>query len=291
MATSTPTLFITSSGADVVVTGNVIKITGLPSIFKPTLRDYSLKVAATEVPQVVTIGATLFNPSGSTRYKILIGDNNRRTNGKLEVLKPYSYTTPADITTLGATPALQREAIYLQLVAIINRSSSYNFVTAASLGGGNGITITDNAGYYPYNQQGMSNRLGASTVKLASNIDGSGFSSTNMVLTTAAVYAFGQGQDLLNLKPSFDFASNNLIAGEYFFPKTAGGLFPVVGQKYNAFNITFSASVANGSTVGEGENGNRIFNYTIWVDNGTGTSTANLAGYGTFKTALDTAMA
>lgn len=289
--TSTPTLFITSSGADVVVTGNRVKITGLPEILKSSVRDYSLKVAATEVSQVVTVGGVVaYVPTGSTRYKVLIGDNNRRTNGKLEVLKAYSYTTPADITSLGGTTASQREAIHLALVAMINRSSSYNYVTAATLGTGTGFTITDNAGYYPYNQQGMTNRLGASTVKVASNFDGTGFSSTNYVLTTAAVYAFGQGQDLLNLKPQFDLATGNLITGEVYFPKTATGLPPVVGQKYNAFNITFSSAVSNGSTIGEGENGSRIFNYTIWVDNGTGISTANLTGYGTFKTALDAAM-
>lgn len=286
MGTKTSTLLITSSGADVVVTGQSVKITGLPAIRKGQSIDYSLKVAATEVVQVVTVGSTAYTPTASTRYKLLIGDKKVKVSGKTSDLKSFSYTTPAVITDLGATAALQREAIHLALVAQINAFTAGS-VVAATLGTGTGFTVTDEAGYYPYNRQGMSNRLGANTVKVVSNDSGTGFSPSNMVLTTPAVYAFGQGQDLLNAAPVYDLVTNNLISGEIEVIKTAAGLLPIAGQKYNLFNISYAQSVADGSTVGEGSNSSRVFNYAIWVDNGTGTSTANSVGYGTFKTALD----
>jgi hypothetical protein len=284
------TLLKTSSGADVVVTGNKVKITGLPEIRKQDVYDYSLKLANVEVSQVVTIGATAYTPAGNTKYVIAIGDINRMDHSFTENLKYYSYTTPSDITTLGATAALQREAITLAIVAKVN-AAAYNYVVAASLLLGTGFTITDKAGYFPYNRQGMNNRRGASLVRVITNTDGTGFAKTNISLTTAAVYAFGQGQDLLNDIPVYDIMTGNLISGELDAAVTSTGLPAVVAQKYNAFSIAFSRNVANASGFGGTKNVSDDFVYVIYVDNGTGAVTTNLAGYGTFKTALDAAFA
>ncbi|MFK5282026.1 hypothetical protein ACI3PL_20960, partial [Lacticaseibacillus paracasei] len=91
-----------------------------------------------------------------------------------EPLRKYSYMTPPVITTLGATAALQSEAIHLALIAKINAQSTSNFVVAASLLLGTGFTITDAAGYYTYPHQGMNSRQGASRVVVATNSDGTG---------------------------------------------------------------------------------------------------------------------
>ena len=291
MGTKRSTLFIASSAANVVITGSVIKITGLPEFRKSEIIDYSLKVAVSETVQVVTVGSVgpLYTPTGGTRYKILLGDPTVRVNGKENVLKSFSITTPLVITDFGANAAAQRETINSLLVAQINASTS-SYVVAASLLTGNGFTITDKPGYFPYNSQNAPNRKGATTVKVVTNPDGSGFSSSNMVLTVPAVYAFGIGADLLNLNPIFNFSSQNLIAGDLeSYPKTDAGLPPVVGQRYNMFNITLNKTVADGGGIGEGINGKRNFSYSIWVDNGTGTNPANLAGYGTFLTQLNLA--
>lgn len=278
--TNKSVLLKTSSKADVQYSGGKIFITGLDPIKQSRIVDFSQINYRAEVPQVITIGATAYTPTAATKYAVKIGDRNRREKGYNENLKEYAYVTPDDITTLGATAALQREAITLQLVAKIN--AVQNYVTAATLGGGNGFTVTDNAGYYPYNHQGMSNRKGASLVFPVTNSDGTGFAETNYVVTTPAVYAVGVGADLANNAPVMDFMTGNLIAGEFDAPKTITGEVAVVGQKYNMFSISFLEEV-NIPTVGGGHKAFRLKDQQVWADNGAGSSTANATGYAEFE--------
>lgn len=278
-------LLNTSSKSDVQYSGGKILIDGLPAIDQERILDFSQINYRTEVRQVVTIGATAYTPQANTVYGIEIGDVNRIDVGFSENLKKYSYTTPADITTLGATAALQREAIHLAIIAKVNAIAS-NYVTAATLTGGAGFTVTDDAGYNPYNRQGMSNRKGASLVRPITNADGTGFAYSNYVLTTPAVFAFGGGSALRNGAPIYDLMTGNLISGEIEAPKTVAGAIAVSGQKYNMFSITYLEDVAlptafNGSS--------RVFlvkTVQVFVDNGTGTSTANLAGYIAFEKSM-----
>lgn len=278
-------LLNTSSYTDVQYVGGLILINGLPAVKQNRVVDFSQINYRAEVVQVVTVGATAYTPVGSTKYTVLIGDNNRRAQGKGELLVPYSYTTPAVITDLGASAALQREAISLALIAKINAITS-NYVVAATLTGGNGFTITDDAGYYPYNRQGMTNRLGATSVKVVSNTDGTGFSSTNMVLTTTAVYSVGVGLNLQNSAAVYDLATGNLIAGEIDYPKVFGtNALAVSGQKYNMFNISYLEDVTL-PNIGEAQTGLAMRYNQVWVDNGAGASTTNLAGYISFERAM-----
>lgn len=281
--TNKSVLLKTSSKADVQYSGGKIFITGLDPIKQSRIVDFSQINYRAEVPQVITIGATAYTPTAATKYAVKIGDRNRREKGYNENLKEYAYVTPDDITTLGATAALQREAITLQLVAKIN--AVQNYVTAATLGSGNGFTVTDDAGYYPYNHQGMSNRKGASLVFPVTNADGTGFAETNYVVTTPAVYAVGVGADLANNAPVMDFMTGNLIAGEFDAPKTITGEVAVVGQKYNMFSISFLEEV-NIPTVGGGHKAFRLKDQQVWADNGAGSSTANLSGYIEFEKAM-----
>jgi hypothetical protein len=288
MSQTKSVLLKTSSRADVANSGGKILITGLDAVKKSNIVDFSQINYRAEVAQVITIGASTYTPDASTKYTVKIGDRNRRDHGFTEQLRAYSYTTPADLTVIGANAAAQREAIHLALVAKINDTAN-NYVTAATLGGGAGFTVTDDAGYYPYNHQGMTNRLGASLVFPVTNEDGSGFASTDFAITTAAVYAVGEGERLLNNAPVLDFMTGNLISGELGAPKTTTGGVAVAGQKYNMFSIT-SLEVANIPTIGGSYRGFNLKTQQVWVDNGAGTSTANATGYASFEVEMQRAI-
>lgn len=274
-------LFNTSAATDVQYSGGNVLIPGLTPIPTNRIINFSQINYRAEVVQVITVGGSLYTPTASTAYTVLIGDSNRRNQGYTEPFKKYTYTTPPVITTLGATAALQREAITAALVAKINAASTYNYVTAASLTLGAGFTITDAAGYYPYPHQGMNTRQGASRIVLATNADGTGFASNDFVVTTAAVYSVGVGLDLANNAPVMDFMTGNVISGTVDAPKTLAGASAVAGQKYNAFSITY---LENAQIAGvTGTTGLLVKQRIVWADNGAGASTANLAGYLAFE--------
>lgn len=275
-------LFNASASSDVQYSGGEVLIAGLEPINQSRIINISQINYRAEVQQVVTIGATAYTPTANTTYVVEIGDVTRVDHGYTENVKRYIYTTPADITTLGASAALQREAITARLVTRINAIAS-NFVVALSLGSGNGFTVTDDAGYFPYNKQGQTNRRGASLVRPCQNTDGTGFAASNYVLTTSAVYEFGTGANLLNNAAVYDFMTGNLIAGEIENPLTITGATAVSGQKYNMFSISYLKRVALPTAF----NGNSyvylLLNQTAYVDNGTGSSVTNLAGYIAFE--------
>lgn len=277
-------LFNTSASTDVQYSGGNATILGLSPITTNRIVNFSQINYRAEVVQVITVGGSLYTPTASTAYSVLIGDSNRRNQGYTEPFKRYTYTTPPVITTLGATAALQREAITAALVAKINAASTYNFVTAATLTLGAGFTITDAAGYFPYPHQGMNTRQGASRIVLATNADGTGFVSTDFVVTVAAVYSVGVGLDLLNNAPVMDFMTGNVISGTVDAPKTMAGASAVSGQKYNAFSITY---LENATIAGiTGTTGLLVKQRIVWVDNGAGAAVTNLAGYLAFEKEL-----
>jgi len=276
-------LLNTSAGTDVQYVGGLIQIPGLDDVKQTRVVDFSQINYRAEVQQVVTV-AVPTTPTASTKYTVLIGDNNRKVNGKQELLVPYSYTTSATLATEGASDALRREYIALQIIAKINAITS-NYVVAATLTGGAGFTITDDAGYYPYNRQGMTNRLGATRVAVDTNEDGSGFVAASVTLTTRAVYSVGVGANLANSAAVYDLVTGHLIAGEIDYPKTISGAIAVSGQKYNMFNIAYLADVTL-PNIGDANGGLAMRYQQVWVDNGTGSSTTNLAGYIAFERAM-----
>lgn len=254
-----------------------------------------------EVVQVQTIGGDLYTPTASTAYTVLIGDPNRHSYGASQTPLKFSYVTPPVITTLGATAALQREAITVQLVASINAATNSIYATAATLTGGAGFTITDSGGYYGPNGPrpvGGPTILGANEVYAAKNSDGTGFIDANTrVVTTAAVYAFGVGATLLADKATLDPMFGNIISGTIIpgaggqtipSPLASDGTSAVSGQNYDAFEISslVLCPVPTATTV-------QGYNYksdTIFVDNGLGSATTNRAGFIIFEKAMHKAM-
>lgn len=142
-------LLKTSAASDMKYSGRELTVTGAKrSINVDRIVSIKHERYRAEVVQVVTVADNSYTPQASTRYSILVGDVNRVNQGGQENLLPYSYTTPSDLTTIGANAAAQREYIHGKIVDAINANSG-NYVVAASLGGGAGFTVTDDAGYYP----------------------------------------------------------------------------------------------------------------------------------------------
>ena len=270
-------LFNTSAGTDVQYVGGEIQIPGLDPIKQSNIVNFSQVNYRAEVSQVVTVGGTSYTPTASTRYIVTINDVRVRRQGLTGQPLIYSFTTPANVTAwLGGVAATQREAIHVALIAGMN-AAGYNYVTAATLTGGAGFTITDDAGYFPVNSQTMTNRQGASTIKLMTDEGGLGFDITNIALTTAAVYASGVGATLAASAPVFDLVYTNLISGYIDGPKTIAGATAVSGQKYNMFSITYKKEVSVPTT--SSYDCFQTETVQVWVDNGAGSSVANLAGY------------
>jgi len=278
-------LLKTSSNTDVQNGGGYLAITGLESVPKKDIASiYQIKYRA-EVPQVVTLFGTTYTPVASTVYQVAIYDPLRVDAGYQEAPKYYSYTTPAVITTIGANAALQSEYIHGQLIIAINNDAT-NHCTAVTVGGGNGITVTDDGGYYPAKAQNMTNVKGPNTVIPITNSDGTGFAATNYVITTAAVFSSGVGARLLQDAPVVDFTYGNLIAGTFKAPATATNppTYATSGQNYDIFGIS-SVKLVPGTTLTEQYVYQMQEQYAV-VDNGTGSSTTNLTGFKSFERAL-----
>jgi hypothetical protein len=277
-------LLKSSSASDLKYSGRELTITGARRAINVD-RIVSIKQEKyrAEVVQVVQAGLGSYTPTASTKYTILLGDVNRVIQGGHEVLLPYSYTTPADLTLIGSTAAAQREFIHGEIISKIN-SNLNNYVTAATLGGGTGFTITDEPGYYPVHGQNQSNRLGETTVIAAMNNDGSGFGASSVSVVTAAVYSFGVGAELLLQKPVMYNMAGNLASGVFTAPVAADGSYAVSGQNYDGFRIeTLELQSAHNVT---GQWALVPYETIVYVDNGTGASTANLAGFIAFETAF-----
>jgi hypothetical protein len=271
-------LLKTSSGSDVQDSGGVLTITGLNPVNKKDISAIKQVKYKTEVDQVYTIGAGAAAPVASTLYSVAVYDPNRVVGGYEENVKKYSFTTPATLTEIGATAALQREYINGKIVAAINADAS-NRAVAASLGGGAGFTITDDGGYYPVKSQSMTNVKGPNVVDIISGY------GTDITLTTAAVYSSGVGAILASMAPVIDAMTGNLISGSIDeAPLTTAGEAAVSGQNYDAFVILSLKSVSAHNVSGQLAYQPRT--QTIWVDNGTGNATTNLAGFISFERAM-----
>lgn len=276
-------LLKTSAGSDVQYSGGKIYINGLDPIKQADIIDFSQQNYRAETVQVVTIGSTSYTPTANTVYSVSIGNPLVREHGFQQVLKEYNYITPSTLTNIGANAAAQREYIHLQIVAKINAIAS-NYVVAASLGTGSGFTVTDDAGYFPYNRQGAPNRLGANLVRVNTNADSTGFVAADLTLTTAAIYSVGVGADLANGVPVIDFMTGNLISGDFDTPLTYSTNLPAVsGQKYNNFSISWLQDTALPIAFNGQARVYLIKNAQVWVDNGAGTDTTNLSGYIAFS--------
>lgn len=276
-------LLKTSVATDVLHSGGNVAITGLPSIRYNDILDIKQIKSKAEVAQVVTVGSSSYTPTASTSYKIELEGFLEKREGYTGVPRYYSYTTPPVITTLGATAALQREAIHVALIAKINADSK-NYVTAATLGTGTGFTITDDAGYYPANLNGGSGRKGATLVIPKPNPDGTGFVDGDVTVTTAAVYSQGIGTRMAQDAPSLAAYTQNLVSGDLFAPVASDGTYATAGQNYDVFTVSAYA-VASANAIMD-QFAHVPQNFAVYVDNGTGTSTTNLTGFKAFERSM-----
>lgn len=284
-----PALFRTCSNTDVLRSGGYATITGLESVKVTDISAISQINYRAEVAQVATVSTTA-DPTANTIYAIEVYDPLRTESGYNESPKVYSTLTPSPITLLGATAAIQREAINVILINKIIADTANNHATAATSTGGAGFTVTDTGGYYPVYAQGMSNVRGVNVVKTLTNGDGSGFADDIVSITTAGVYSYGVGADLAAAKPVMDYITSNLVSGVIGdAPLTLAGLSAVSGQKYNSVVIQDIKQVEIINITGQ--YGYVLREQYAFADNGTGSATTNLAGYLTFQKEIHKLMA
>jgi hypothetical protein len=272
-------LLKTSSNADIQCSGGKINITGLKEILKRNVTGINQIKYRAAVAQVVTIGNTSYTPTGLTNYTVEVYDPNRVSLGFQEAPKRYTFQTNSNVLVNGATPALQREAIHLGLIAKINADAS-NHATAASLGTGTGFTVTDNTDYYPERAQTMTNEKFVNVVIPVTNSDSSGFTRTNFTITTAGLTSSGVGAKLAQQQPQVDFVFGNLTSGVQDAPfgtATNPKAYANSGQNYDIFTINSLKEI-----VGANLSGQYVYvprESYIAIDNGTGSSVTNLAGF------------
>ena len=271
-----PALLTTSAKTDVKRSNGSFAITGLArKVRLADLISVDHRLYKAEVSQVVTIGGSTPTITASTTYTVKIGyPYQDGSSGLQSSLLSISHNTPA---TLSGNAATDRENVYSALVSKIN-SAAQDFVTAVSLGGGTGFTITDVAGY---NSPRPNAPREVSTVLLAPDKDGGGFVQANdLAITTPGVVGFGDGTRLAADDLVIDPVTNNVSQGEFDAPEGA-----VAGQFYDAFFITSFKAAAVSLVVGE--NTLIIDRQVVFVDNGAGASTANAAGYAAFRTEME----
>lgn len=269
-------LLLTSVQSDVQRSGGVVSITGLPEVRYNEIRKIKQIKSRDEVVQVVTAGDTSYTPAAGVRYAIEILDPEVKREGYQGRTRVFGYTTPPTLTTIGATAALQREYIHGKIVAQINLATQTVNGVAASLLTGTGFTFTDSAGYYPANPNSGTSRKGANVVIAKTNSDATGFTSSDVTITTAAVYEFGIGTTLASNAPVIASMTQLLISGDLDAPVTIAGLYAVAGQKYDAYTIS-SLAIAAAHAVSD-QYALQPQELAVFVDNGTGTVTTNLAG-------------
>lgn len=265
-------LLTTSTANDVVFSNGTYSVAGLKFKKSNITSAKHIRFKA-EVPQVVTIDTTAAtSPLTSTdvTVKVNVKDNTGRVTESKVTLR-----TPATITELGGSAAVQNEAVNAALVAKLN-ALGLPF-TAASLTSGEGITITDKAGYFKGNRGG------------ATGVTVTGFTATTVSATTKAVYSFGVGADLAaNQTISFPYGSATMDSGNTHYgipaPKTVAGASAVSGQKYDAF--VFSFFQESELPVGDGKKALQEEQIFVFVDNGTGSVTTNAAGFLAFEKAM-----
>ena len=258
-------LLNTSAATDVLRSGGEVSITDLLAFDIDNLLAAGQKVYRAEVSQVVGINVNSVVKTANTKYSIIIGNVLNEYEGGHKSLQTYSWTSGT------ATPT--NATIIAGLVAAVNNSSINNYVTAADASPT--INITDDAGYYPIRPAG---RAGPSTVLI-------GDSNTTMAgavrtVSTAGVIGYGVGAYILSNVPVKDPMTGNLISGELDTPAGA-----VSGQNYDGFHMTYTKEVNHQAV--SGLRAEKVLRQLIYVDNGTGTSTANLAGYQAFLREFD----
>lgn len=282
-------LLKTSTISDVQHSGGILAITGCLPIKDTRILDIKQIKYKAEVRQITKIAFSGYTPTANTTYKVVLDFQLSTREGYTGVSKEYSYTTPAVLTNIGATAALQREYIHANIIAKImaDNASGAVPVTAVTIAAGNGINLTDDAGYYPARIGGASNgRKGPTNVYLVTNADGSGWVDTVLenIVTTAGVISFGEGQRLLDDKPTLAAYTQNLTSGELDAPVASDGTYAVAGQHYDAFII--SALTTASAIAITGQLAYQPVEMAVFVDNGTGGSTTNLTGFIAFEKAM-----
>lgn len=275
-------LLTTSSVTDIVELGGMspsFKVGGLNAIRFADLASVTFKKAKAEVAKVETIGTTTPTIVAGEKYIITIYNPLNTTQSTYDDA-PKKYT--ASLATLSGVAATDRQNIYNILTQKINDDPT-NGVVASAGSGGTGMTITDDGNYLSGAHNEAFGGKYATSIQLIPDEDGAGFTdATHRVVTTPAQYAIGVGTTL---------AKWGTTVGPYGWLALESQVQSselnnaVSGQLYNFFG--FESVQPVNYDIKAGVSALNVLYQNIWVDNGEGSSTTNLAGYRAFEYKLE----
>ncbi len=274
-------LLKTSAATDVLVSGNNVAISGLNAIARNSITGIKQFKYRAETVQVLTLTLTAETIVAGVIYQLTQNNVNVRQQGYTQ--NQYQYGHLATAAEIAVSQANARAAICTAIAAQINGNTNFSYCTAVAVA--DAVTITDNAGYYPPRLQNANdNRKGATTLAYTGGFT----SATTLVTTTAAIYQFGDGTWLSQNAVIFSPFFQNSISGDFDTPMTAwnGSAAPTAataGQFYDAWAIQSAILGAPSGTSMMDQLAIQKQTQVIFVDNGTGASTTNAAGFLAFE--------
>tara|TARA_R110000803_G_scaffold36811_11_gene79178 strand:+ start:2286 stop:3863 length:1578 start_codon:yes stop_codon:yes gene_type:complete len=267
-------LLTTSAKTSLLIGGGsqpTINILGLNSIRIADLAQVGIKKAKAAVGQVYTIGGDTPTLVVGEVYKIALKRIASKSNSNLN-----DYNKTYKITLIDQTSdALNRQYVYAQLAAQLNQDN-WNNITAVATAGTDLVLTEDAAMYFSGVHNSQVSGRGANDLKVTRDSFG-GFADASLVQTVAPIYAVGIGADMQKMGAGQGVYGNlvsEAIAGKAALAGAA------TGQTYNVF--TFTSVVSHNSLPGGVSAWNTI-TQEVFVDNGEGTVTTNLAGYEAFE--------
>lgn len=116
-----------SVAADIINSGGIIKISGLPQMKTEDFISVTQVAPVAEVSQVITIGASTPAVTAATRYAFLIGNTGPRVGGYQKPLTKISYTSPSILT---GSAFVDRQNLYQSMATKVNNLVQSLAVTA-----------------------------------------------------------------------------------------------------------------------------------------------------------------
>lgn len=270
-----PLLLLNSvAKGDFAIVGGSLHIPNSVAIRLNDIIDVKIVAPRAEVAKVVTIGTSAPTITVDTIYVIRVTFQGKRDQGWESTKKEYRVVSSSTI----ADQATERARIYALFATQINADIEFPITAVANTDAS--LVITDRSGYF------TKYRGGETHIKLLPDGEGRGFvDATHNVVTTPAVYSAGIGSDLLLKAPQTDPMIGNAYVGS--LANTA--LENIVGgQRYHSFIIT-SVVGTNGNEMIADAMAMKKYVQMLLIDDGTGSSTTNAAGFAEALAVLEAA--
>ena len=254
-------VYNTIKRGDIAIVGGALQLKDSLGIRLNDIINLDIYAPKAEVSQVVTVGGNTPTIVAGATYKLRIsipGDRKQGWSRTDREFKAKALDTIADQAT-------ERARLYVALAEAINGNT--DFAITATANAGTSLVLTDDIGYWRMGRRGVSN------IRPVLDDSGRGFVTADVSLTTEGVYSLGVGTELLKKNPLSDPLIGNAYRGDMLY----SNLDQVVGgQLYHTVVIE---SLVTTSLSIQGTPQTKRLVQILFIDNGTGTDTANAANF------------